>query len=129
VAIRNAVIILFGAVPATVTVFIAAVAFGLYRFHLFGPGPFSALLGILWFGMALWGTGSLWFSLFKSASNSNTIGLTAGLLALIPGIYLVLFELSDSLEEGLIMFGWILLPALVAISLLVTRVCRYRRRR
>ena len=101
------------------------VALGIYRFQMFGSGPLSALFSVIYLGMAIWGASALWFSLSKSTSRSNTIGLVAGLLILTLNAYIVFFELADSPAQGFVRFGWILLPALVAICLLAARLKRF----
>jgi len=123
--IRKAVIIIFGAVPATILVFGAVVVLWIYRFQIFGPGPLSLLLSVVYLGMAIWGAVALWFSMSESTTHSNTIGLLAGLVILIPSFVVMV----DSPAHGLARFGWFLLPAIVAIFLLVARLhCVWTRR-
>lgn len=117
--VRNGLIIVFGAIPATVAFVFGFVVIFLYRYGVFGSGPLWAIGGIVWLALALWGTAALWFSLSRSAPLTNSLGLIAGLVASIPAIYFVINE-----PAGMIRFGWISLPAIVAIILLAARTHR-----
>lgn len=123
-------IILFGAIPATVALLVFwVVVFFTYRLQIFGPGAFSAVLSVVSLVMATWGAFALWFAPTKPVTRTNSVGLALGLVIWVPSAYAGLFRFADSPTEGFVTFGWIVLPALVAVCLLSVRLNQYLNRR
>lgn len=123
-------IILFGAIPATVALLIFwTVAFFMYRLQVFGPGAFSAVLSVVSLIMATWGAFALWFAPTKPITRTNTVGLALGLVVWAPFAYAAFFNFAETPFKGFVLFGWILLPVVVATVLLSARLYSYLRNR
>jgi hypothetical protein len=118
--LRGILIIVVGAVPATVLLWFALIPL-VAAVAVFAEHPASASVTIVWFLLAAIGTIALWLAPFRKPGPRICSGLLAGVLAICPFVFL----LAKDLVEGNSDAGGVLPlltagPAAVAAFLLLS---------
>ncbi len=122
--LRNAFIVLFGAIPASLFCLLALVTMTFSAVEFFHRPSFLDFVLFLAGGFGVWGTFSIWRVVSGTPIIRLRLGLLAGILAVLTFLIFI-FNLNDE-SIPIDVFVWSVLPALVAAWLLIESFPGYR---